>query len=173
MSASEGPGLQHHCFQPHFIAIIGLSCYNINITGMHKNKRRKEECYGNPYFTQRLLERNHGRRGQCRRDERTSGLYGSGGGGRSSGGGAGGGIPGIVNVWRDRGWGEPAIRPDPGTGSVTLTLPLGAQRARGSFRQDAERTAAMFDLLLGDDLAGRKNHIAENGSRFLDLADIS
>ena len=39
--------------------------------------------------------------------------------------------------------------------------------------EDAERTAAMFDLLLGDDLAGRKNHIAENGSRFLDLADIS
>ncbi len=39
--------------------------------------------------------------------------------------------------------------------------------------EDAERTAAMFDLLLGDDLSGRKNHIAENGSRFLDLADIS
>ena len=39
--------------------------------------------------------------------------------------------------------------------------------------EDAERTAAMFDLLLGDDLTGRKNHIAENGSRFLDLADIS
>ena len=57
------------------------------------------------------------------------------------GGGAGGGIPGDFNVWRDRGWGEPAIRPDPGTGSVTLTLPLGAQRARGSFRKDAERTA--------------------------------
>jgi len=31
----------------------------------------------------------------------------------------------------------------------------------------------MFDLLLGDDLAGRKNHIAENGYKFLDLADIS
>ena len=39
--------------------------------------------------------------------------------------------------------------------------------------EDAERTAAMFDLLLGDDLTGRKNHIAENGSRYLDLADIS
>ena len=39
--------------------------------------------------------------------------------------------------------------------------------------EDAERTAAMFDLLLGDDLAGRKNHIAENGYKFLDLADIS
>ena len=39
--------------------------------------------------------------------------------------------------------------------------------------EDVEKTARMFDLLLGDDLAGRKNHIAENGSKFLDLADIS
>ena len=39
--------------------------------------------------------------------------------------------------------------------------------------EDAARTAAMFDLLLGDDLTGRKNYIAENGSRFLELADIS
>ncbi len=39
--------------------------------------------------------------------------------------------------------------------------------------EDAERTAAMFDLLLGDDLNGRKNYIADNGSRFLELADIS
>ena len=39
--------------------------------------------------------------------------------------------------------------------------------------EDVERTAAMFDLLLGDDLNGRKNHIAENGYKFLDLADIS
>ena len=27
--------------------------------------------------------------------------------------------------------------------------------------EDAERTAEMFDLLLGDDLAGRKKHISE------------
>ena len=39
--------------------------------------------------------------------------------------------------------------------------------------EDAERTAHMFDLLLGDDLAGRKNHISENGHLYLDLADIS
>lgn len=39
--------------------------------------------------------------------------------------------------------------------------------------EDAERTAAVFDLLLGDNLAGRKDHIAENGYRFLDQADIS
>ena len=39
--------------------------------------------------------------------------------------------------------------------------------------EDVERTAAVFDLLLGDDLQGRKNHIAENGYKYLDLADIS
>ncbi|MCI9567409.1 MAG: DNA topoisomerase [Lawsonibacter sp.] len=39
--------------------------------------------------------------------------------------------------------------------------------------EDVERTAQMFDLLLGDDLAGRKNHIADHGHEFLELADIS
>ena len=39
--------------------------------------------------------------------------------------------------------------------------------------EDVERTAQMFDLLLGDNLAGRKAYIAECGSQFLDLADIS
>jgi len=39
--------------------------------------------------------------------------------------------------------------------------------------EDVERTAQVFDLLLGDDLPGRKNHIADNGYKYLDLADIS
>ena len=39
--------------------------------------------------------------------------------------------------------------------------------------QDAQRTAQIFDLLLGDDLAGRKDFIAENGYLYLDEADIS
>ena len=39
--------------------------------------------------------------------------------------------------------------------------------------EDAARTAQMFDLLLGDNLSGRKDHIAENGYKYLDLADIS
>ena len=39
--------------------------------------------------------------------------------------------------------------------------------------EDVERTAQVFDLLLGDDLAGRKEHIADNGYKYLDLADIS
>ena len=39
--------------------------------------------------------------------------------------------------------------------------------------EEAEHMLQMFDLLLGDDLAGRKNHIAENGYLYLDMADIS
>ncbi len=39
--------------------------------------------------------------------------------------------------------------------------------------EDVERTAATFDLLLGDNLQGRKDHISENGYKYLDLADIS
>ncbi len=39
--------------------------------------------------------------------------------------------------------------------------------------EDVERTAQIFDLLLGDDLAGRKSHIADNGYKYLELADIS
>ena len=34
-------------------------------------------------------------------------------------------------------------------------------------------TAYVFDLLLGDDLQGRKAHIAENGYKYLEMADIS
>ena len=39
--------------------------------------------------------------------------------------------------------------------------------------EDVERTAQVFDLLLGDNLQGRKDHIAENGYKYLELADIS
>ena len=39
--------------------------------------------------------------------------------------------------------------------------------------EDAERMAQVFDLLLGDNLDGRKNHIAQFGYKYLDMADIS
>ncbi len=38
---------------------------------------------------------------------------------------------------------------------------------------DVEETARMFDLLLGDNLSGRKEYIAEFGSQYLEMADIS
>ena len=39
--------------------------------------------------------------------------------------------------------------------------------------EDAEETARVFELLLGDNLAGRKEHIAEMGGQYIDLADLS
>ena len=39
--------------------------------------------------------------------------------------------------------------------------------------EDAELMAKSFDLLLGDDLAGRKEHIALEGHKYLDMADLS
>ena len=39
--------------------------------------------------------------------------------------------------------------------------------------EDAESTFIAFDMLLGDNLAARKQHIADNGYKYLDLADIS
>ena len=39
--------------------------------------------------------------------------------------------------------------------------------------EDAEKTGEIFDLLLGDNLQGRKRHIAEEGYKYLDMADIS
>ena len=37
----------------------------------------------------------------------------------------------------------------------------------------AQETAVKFDLLLGDNLAGRKEHISENGHLYIDMADVS
>ena len=39
--------------------------------------------------------------------------------------------------------------------------------------EDAERTRLMFDMLLGDNLAGRKEHIAQEGGYYLEFADLS
>ena len=39
--------------------------------------------------------------------------------------------------------------------------------------EDAERTSEVFDLLLGDNLAGRKDYISENGYLYMEEADIS
>ena len=39
--------------------------------------------------------------------------------------------------------------------------------------EEAERTSRVFDLLLGDNLAGRKEHIALHGAEYLDDLDVS
>ncbi|MDD7338458.1 MAG: toprim domain-containing protein [Ruminococcus sp.] len=39
--------------------------------------------------------------------------------------------------------------------------------------EDAQRTAEVFDMLLGDDLASRKQHITDNGHLFIEMTDLS
>jgi DNA gyrase subunit B len=39
--------------------------------------------------------------------------------------------------------------------------------------EEKHRMAEVFDLLLGDNLEGRKQHIADEGYRYIELADIS
>ena len=38
--------------------------------------------------------------------------------------------------------------------------------------EDARKTADVFDQLLGDNLAGRKAHIEQDGKLYLDMLDI-
>ena len=39
--------------------------------------------------------------------------------------------------------------------------------------EEAQRTSEMFDLLLGDNLQGRKDYIAQEGGYYLEFADLS
>ena len=72
--------------------------------------------------------------------------------------------------------------PMPGSGKVgenepemmwATTMNPETRRLIKVMPEDAARTAEYFDLLLGNNLAGRKNHIAENGYKYLDMADVS
>ena len=36
---------------------------------------------------------------------------------------------------------------------------------------DEAKTYEMFDVLLGDNISGRKDFIAQNGAKYIDLAD--
>ena len=38
--------------------------------------------------------------------------------------------------------------------------------------EDVDKTREVFELLLGDNLAGRKEHIAENGHKYIELTDV-
>ena len=39
--------------------------------------------------------------------------------------------------------------------------------------EDAEKTSVVFDMLLGDDLKGRKQHIETDGYKYIDLTELS
>ena len=73
-----------------------------------------------------------------------------------------------VTVNRSKGLGEN----DPEMMWLTTMSPA-TRRLIKVMPEDARRTAEVFDLLLGDNLQGRKDHIAEEGYKYLDLADIS
>ena len=38
---------------------------------------------------------------------------------------------------------------------------------------DAEKTAEIFDILLGDNLSGRKDYIVQHGADYIDDLDVS
>ena len=73
-----------------------------------------------------------------------------------------------VTIQRSKGLGEN----DPEMMWMTTMNPE-TRRLIKVMPEDAERTAHYFDVLLGDALNERKNFIAENGAKYLELADIS
>ena len=73
-----------------------------------------------------------------------------------------------ANISRSKGLGEN----DPDMMWMTTMNPE-TRRLIKVMPEDAEHMASVFELLLGDDLNGRKNHIAEFGYQYLDMADIS
>ena len=77
-------------------------------------------------------------------------------------------LKGKVKIKRSKGLGENAAEMmwettmNPETRRLILVTP-----------DEAERTQQIFELLLGENLVGRKEYIAEEGHRYLDMIDIS
>lgn len=71
-------------------------------------------------------------------------------------------------IQRSKGLGEN----EPDMMSLTTMNPS-TRRLIKVMPEEARRTARIFDILLGDDLAGRKKYIIENGHLYLAAADIS
>ena len=74
----------------------------------------------------------------------------------------------MVKIDRSKGLGEN----DPDMMWLTTMNPE-TRRLIRVMPEDVGETVRVFDLLLGDNLQGRKDHIAENGHKYLELADIS
>ncbi|MBR7061040.1 MAG: DNA topoisomerase, partial [Eubacterium sp.] len=69
---------------------------------------------------------------------------------------------------RSKGLGEN----DPEMMSLTTMNPATRRLIKVS-PSDAEATSYKFDLLLGDNLADRKDFIAQNGYKYIELTDVS
>lgn len=72
------------------------------------------------------------------------------------------------SIQRSKGLGEN----DPDMMWLTTMCP-DSRRLIKVLPSDAAETGAMFDLLLGDNLTGRKEYIAETGSEYMEMLDIS
>ncbi len=72
------------------------------------------------------------------------------------------------SVQRSKGLGEN----DPEMMSLTTMNPE-TRRLIKVNSEDIEKTAEVFDLLLGDNLSGRKDYIASNGHMYLEMLDLS
>lgn len=71
-------------------------------------------------------------------------------------------------VQRSKGLGEN----EPDMMSLTTMNPA-TRRLIQVMPDDAEQTARIFDILLGDNLSGRKDYIVENGAKYIDDLDVS
>ena len=71
-------------------------------------------------------------------------------------------------IQRSKGLGEN----EPDMMSLT-TMDPASRRLIKVMPDDAARTSEMFDILLGDNLATRRDYITENGARFIDNLDVS
>ena len=73
-----------------------------------------------------------------------------------------------VSIQRSKGLGE--NQPDM---MWQTTMNPETRRLIKVMSEEAEKTAQVFDLLLGNNLQGRKDFIAENGKQYIELTDIS
>lgn len=73
-----------------------------------------------------------------------------------------------VTIQRSKGLGEN----EPEMMWLTTMNPL-SRRLIKVVPEDADETQAFFDLLLGDNLQGRKDFIADHGHEYLDMLDVS
>lgn len=74
----------------------------------------------------------------------------------------------IESILRSKGLGEN----EPEMMNLTTMNPA-TRRLIRVMPDDAQKTSQMFDLLLGDNLEGRKDFIAKEGSNYIDMADVS
>ena len=71
-------------------------------------------------------------------------------------------------IQRSKGLGEN----EPDMMNLTTTNPE-SRRLIKVLPADAEQTAEIFDVLLGDNLQGRKDYIVEHGNEYIDQLDVS